>query len=284
MYKNIGIDNYVYRITKINLVLNVSLRVIMMNGVVKIKKGNCDLFEIQNLSDDLKKQIRKQLVEICHGEYALTSNFPDHTFEKTIEELVNHRITYNKNRKLGMIGELLLNLLIREFSDMKIVSPFFNLEERSPKKGFDIIAIDSNNILWIIESKAGELGKMKTPTEKIRERINVAKNELSTRLNQDNSQLWLNALNSVRSAMDDTSEKRTVVNILNNNRMSISSKNKNVVLGETVFCKFNSKIDIDELDKLYNSIIKSNKFSNIKLVAIQKETFQAIINYLNTLL
>ena len=125
---------------------------------------------------------------------------------------------------------------------------------------------------------------MKTPTEKIRERINVAKNELSTRLNQDNSQLWLNALNSVRSAMDDTSEKRTVVNILNNNRMSISSKNKNVVLGGTVFCKFNSKIDIDELDKLYNSIIKSNKFSNIKLVAIQKETFQAIINYLNTLL
>ena len=84
--------------------------------------------------------------------------------------------------------------------------------------------------------------------------------------------------------MDDTSEKRTVVNILNNNRMSISSKNKNVVLGGTVFCKFNSKIDIDELDKLYNSIIKSNKFSNIKLVAIQKETFQAIINYLNTLL
>ena len=40
-----------------------------------------------------------------------------------------------KNKKVGAIGELLLNVLMREFTDMKVVSPFFNLEERNAKKG-----------------------------------------------------------------------------------------------------------------------------------------------------
>ena len=62
--------------------------------------------------------------------------------------------------------------------------------------------------LWIIESKAGELGKYKNSTNKVCERINAAKNDLDTRLNEHNSQLWLNAINSVRSALDDTSEKK----------------------------------------------------------------------------
>ena len=125
---------------------------------------------------------------------------------------------------------------MREFTDMKVVSPFFNLEERNAKKGFDIIAVDSNMELWIIESKAGELGKYKNSTNKVRERINAAKNDLDTRLNEHNSQLWLNAMNSVRSALDDTSEKNTILNILRDNK-SYSSCDKNVVLYKDRFSK-----------------------------------------------
>ena len=184
---------------------------------------------------------------------------------------------------MGVIGELLLNVLIREFIDIKIVSPFFNLEERNVKKGFDIIAVDSNKDLWIIESKAGELGRLKTSTEKVCERINTAKNDLGTRLNKHNSQLWLNAMNSVRSSLDDTSEKKTILNILKKNGNSYLSNDKNVILGGTVFCVFDSKIDSTKLEELYNSILSSNKFSKLKLVAIQKQTFQAVIGYLSTL-
>ena len=115
-----------------------------MNGVIERKNGDSIIIlEIRNLSDDLKDKIKEQLVEICHGEYALVSGFKDHSFDETVKELVNHRIPSNINRKVGVIGELLLNVLIREFIDIKIVSPFFNLEERNVKKGFDIIAVDS---------------------------------------------------------------------------------------------------------------------------------------------
>ena len=138
-------------------------------------------------------------------------------------------------------------------------------------------------MLLILESKAGELGKLKTSTEKVCERIDTAKRDLDTRLNMDNSQLWLNALNSVRSALDDTSEKNTIVNILNKNRSSCSSNDKNVILGGTVFCIFNSTINLTNLSNLYNSILSSKKFSKLKLIAIQKQTYQAIIDFLVTL-
>lgn len=254
-----------------------------MNGIVERKIGDSVILEIRNLSDELKDKIREQLVEICHGEYALVSGFNYHSFKETIKELVVFRIPKSKDKRVGAIGELLLNVMIREYTDMRIVSPFFNLEERNVKKGFDIIAVDPNKDLWIIESKAGELGKLKTVNEKIRERINTAKRDLDKRLNMHNSQLWLNAVNSVRSALDDTSEKNTIVNILNKNANSCLSNDKNVVLGGTVFCVFDSTIDSIELGKLYNSILSSNKFSKLKLIAIQKRTYQAIIDFLATL-
>lgn len=254
-----------------------------MNGIVERKIGDNLILEIRTLSDELKDKIKKQLIEICHGEYALVSGLNYHSFDETVKELVNHRIPSNINRKVGVIGELLLNVLIREYTDMRIVSPFFNLEERNIKKGFDIIAVDPNKDLWIIESKAGELGKLKTSTEKVCERIKSAKRDLDTRLNMHNSQLWLNAVNSVRSALDDTSEKNTIVNILNKTSNSCKSNDKNVVLGATVFCVFDSIIDSIELDNLYNSILSSNKFSKLKLIAIQKQTYQSIIDFLVTL-
>lgn len=255
-----------------------------MNGIVEMKKGEVTILEVRVFSDELKKKIRDELVNICHGEYALNSGFSYHSFDETVKELVNHRIPRDKNKKIGAVGELLLNTLIREFTDIRIISPFFNLEERNVKKGFDIIAIDSNKDLWIIESKAGEPGKLETATRKMHERISAANSDLFTRLNKNNSQLWLNAVNSVRCALDDTSEKNTIVNILNKNSNSYSSTDKNVILGGTVFCLFDSTIDLNKLSKLYNSILTSNNFSKLRLIAVQKKTYKEILDFLKILL
>lgn len=256
-----------------------------MDGVIERKVGTNIILEIRELSDELKRKIKEQLVEICHGEYGLTSGVKYHSYDETLMELVNYRIPNRRNGAIGAMGELLLNVLIREFTDMRIVSPFFNLEERSVKKGFDIIAVDSHKDLWIIESKAGRLGiHLTNSTDKVCERLQVAKNDLDRRLNEDNSQLWLNAINSVRSALDDNSEKKTIVNILNDSSNSCLSDNKNVVLGGTVFSVFDSVIDEVRLEELYKSILDSRKFLKLRLIAIQKATYQAIIEYLKSLI
>lgn len=256
-----------------------------MDGVIERKIGENIILEIRDLSDELKGKMKYQLTEICHGEYALASGSRYHSYDETLKELVNYRIPNRINGAIGAMGELLLNVLIREFTDMKIVSPFFNLEERSVKKGFDIIAVDSNQDLWIIESKAGRLGrKLTTSTEKVCERLKVAKNDLDRRLNEDNSQLWLNAINSVRVALDDNSEKRTVISILHESSNSRLSEDKNVVLGGTVFSVFDSVIDETKLEDLYITILNSGTFSKLRLIAIQKATYQAIVNYLKSLI
>lgn len=258
-------------------------RGVYMDGVVERKNEQNIIIEIHFLSNELKKCIRDELTVICHGEYALVSESDYYSFDETLEELVKHRIPESEKKKVGAVGELLLNVIIRLFTDLKIISPFFNVEERNVKKGFDIIAIDSLDNIWIIESKAGELGQEKDVTKKVCERIKTARSDLNKRLNEKNSQLWLNAIKSVRSSLDN-SEKNTVVKILEKTSNTARSNDKNVVLGGTVFCTFDSKIDNNKISELYKSIKGSDIFSNLKLIAIQKQTYQAIIEYLSGLI
>ena len=55
-----------------------------MYGVVERKIGKSIILEIHNLSDELKDKIKEQLVEICHGEYALVSGLNYHSFNETV--------------------------------------------------------------------------------------------------------------------------------------------------------------------------------------------------------
>lgn len=256
-----------------------------MDGVSEKISGDIIVLEIQNLSDELKEKIKAELVTICYGEYGLVSSNIYHTFNATIKELVEERLPACRNGQVGAVGELLLNVLIRVFTDLRVISPFFNLEERNVKKGFDIIAIDSDNMLWIIESKAGEPNRRyNTATKKVCERINVARTDLDKRLNQYNSQLWCNAINSVKCALVNNDEQATILNLLNVTSESCLSNDKNVVLGGTVFCVLDSIIDEVALNDLYNSIIRADTFLRVKLIVIQKRTYQAIIDYLELLL
>ncbi|WGI36452.1 Hachiman antiphage defense system protein HamA [Mesomycoplasma lagogenitalium] len=254
-----------------------------MNGIIEIKKEGYIILEIRNLTDELKKTIKNLLVEICHGEYANDSKFKLFSFDETIKELVEHRLKKDKIKQIGAVGEILLNVVIREFTDMKIASPFFNIEERSAKKGFDIIAIDSDKKLWIIESKAGEIGNFSSPTEKSCLLIKKAKMDLYTRLNDKNSQIWSNAVKSVNSSLNDSDEKKVIMDILITNGNSDSSKDKNVVLGATVFCLLDKTIEPSKINDLYKSILEMKKFSEIKLIAIQKKTYDAVIEFLSSL-
>ena len=95
-----------------------------MDGIVERKFGENIILEIHDLSDELKRYIKETLIEICHGEYALISGFQDHTFKCTIDELVNHRIHNSSNKQIGIVGELLINVMVRNFTSMKIISPF----------------------------------------------------------------------------------------------------------------------------------------------------------------
>lgn len=255
----------------------------LLEGVTINDSIDCMIIEIRFLSNELKEKIKNELTVICHGEYALSSASNHYSFKGTIAELVDYRIPLDKNKRVGAIGELLLNVIIRVLGNLEIVSPFFNLEERNVKKGFDIIAFDKNNDIWIVESKAGELGSTSDASSKVAERINTAKRDLLGRLNKENVQLWLNAIKSVRSSVDNTDEKQTVIKILENLGNTNVSKDKNVLLGGTVFCSYSTTIDLEKIKLLYKKINKENNFSKLQIIAIQKNACEEVVNFLSSL-
>lgn len=252
-----------------------------MDGISIIEISNdVTLFEIKYLSDEIKNTIKDKLVEICQGQCAFNSKSIHYSFDKIIKELVQYRIKKRKSHIIGLVGELLLNVVIREFIDLKIISPFFNMEERSVKKGFDIIAIDSFKNIWIVESKAGEESNSKKISKTIVNKIKEAQNDLYNRLNQLNSSIWFNAINGAKVAMFGNNESIAIVNILEDYSNTCTSSDKNVVLGGTVFCLCDTNIDVSELHKLKSDVLKANQFCRFKLVAIHKKTFEAVIEYL----
>lgn len=61
-----------------------------------------------------------------------------------------------------MIGELLVHIILELEGKYSTASPFFNMEESSFKKGFDIVLFEEDSKeLWITETKSGEIQKNK---------------------------------------------------------------------------------------------------------------------------
>ncbi len=60
-----------------------------------------------------------------------------------------------------MLGELLSHVIILKlFPNFEVVSPFFNMEEKSIRKGFDLLLYEaSTNNIWITEVKSGAKGR-----------------------------------------------------------------------------------------------------------------------------
>lgn len=253
-----------------------------MNGVVETIKEDYSIFIIEDLSDELKDNIKSELVAICHGEKNRNSTLKLYSISNTVTQLLK-RYPEDPRKQKGFIGELLLNLIIREYFDLDVISPFFNKEEAaSAKKGFDIILFDKgNDSIWITESKAGSVSQVNPQTidQKINERIGVAESDLDTRLNEKNQTLWLNALNDVALSMNEKDEKETVQNILDNCD-DLPGNQFNVALGGIVFHNITDRFQESTISDKLDKVKKSEKFSKIKVIAIQKETYEKVVEFI----
>lgn len=253
-----------------------------MNGITEKIMDNHSIFYIESLTNELKLKIKDELVALCHGEAHRDSTFPIHSISTTILELLK-RYPAEENKQKGFIGEILLNIVIREYYDnFEVASPFFNKEEAgSAKKGFDIILFDKNDKnVWITESKAGSVSNTisQTVDEKITERLTTAERDLNTRLNEDNQTIWMNAFNDVLVSMNESDEKEVVKSIIGLG--STSSSKSCVILGGIAFHDINEKFHEDTILRKKDNVVNSKKFSKVKLIAIQKNTYKKVTEYL----
>lgn len=261
-----------------------------LKGVRHIKKENCSVFYITSLTEDLKSVIISRLSSICFGAAAAASNQVMYCYKNTLKEFIERYSGKSENYQKGMIGELLLHILIAELlNEFQIDSPFFNLEERSIKKGFDVILNKQGSPdIWLAEVKSGEIHSGKNSSETAIELISTAQNDLDKRLNEESFSLWLNAVHDARIAIDNSRDDRdAIISILEctgakASESGLSSTDFNVILSGTLFHPLSDYINMNDVTQKQIDIINSKTFNDVYVVAIQKKTYTAVYNFLKS--
>ncbi len=264
----------------------------LLSGVTKEDYSDYILYFIETLSDELKEEIRNRLVAICYGIDQAQSTRRIYSYRATVEEFIKRYKTssVSEDRKKGMIGELLVHVLLDIEGRFIAASPFFNMEERSFKKGFDVALFDENtNELWIAEVKSGKKQlRQPTASSAIVGLINTAKNDLDKRLNDENTSLWLNAINAAKLSMSGSGQqKNAVVKLLEQYaddavESNSSSQEFNVVLAGVLFHTMSEHMEAAKVGQKHTKVVNEKLFRKVFIMAIQKETFEAVYDFLES--
>lgn len=255
-----------------------------IDGVDFLLTDDFCLFHINSLSDELKDIIRKELSVICGGPN--NAELKTYSYPKVLKEFLRRYEDKRPDQQKGLIGELLLHILLCSCLNQrfKACSPFFNMEERSAKKGFDIILHESNTMkIWFAESKAGEGDKKSNLLMK--SLINRAKKDLLQRVTEDSAMLWINAINSARNAMKSGKAKSAILKILDDfsddfSKGSKTLKDLNVVLSGCLFKNLTDKVEKDVPAEKMSKLKSEGCFAEQFIIAIQKNTYKAVYEFL----
>ena len=260
----------------------------LTDGLTIIKNENYSLIIIDDLTIKLTQLIRKNLSSICHGHAKSKTSRLAYTYKNTLNEFLERYNKKTKDTKKGMIGELLSHVLIHEYFPIwDTVSPYFNLEEKSIKKGFDLVLYSlEDNELWITEVKSGELHKDKDANATTEDLLYTAKYDLNGRLNEKNNTFWENAINGASIALDGYNDvKDAVIDILGKISDSTilnqqKSTERNVILISNLFNDLKDSVQETTPAYCYQKYSKENIFKKIFIISIQKETYTKIVDFL----
>ena len=188
------------------------------------------------------------------------------------------------NQKKGLMGELLTHLLFEEvFSNFKVASIFLNKEERSMKKGFDLIFVNTEDSSpWYSEVKSGSCN-LASVNDKSISLLEEAKSGIHSKFISESDYLWISVLTDLNATIDDISVRNELERLFQLDATNLPEKkssDKRVIIVSVVYESLVEKIDIERIKSLKNAIEGSNLFSKIILFSIQKETYTKIESYL----
>lgn len=237
---------------------------------------------VENLSDELKELIRNNLSSICQGVSRGESGKSIYSYRNTLEEFLIRYDTKTKNTKKGIIGELLAHILFIEFfQDFQTVSPLFNMEERNIKKSFDVILFHaSSQELYYTEVKSGSARNYGCNKKNIN-LLYAAKADILEKLNVDNDNNWLNAINGSTIALEKKKIKNEIVNILeecleDSQKHTSGSTTKNIILVSVTYNSLIDKIMLSWIHRYSSNLSSGDDFKIPILFSIQKDTYNSI--------
>lgn len=242
------------------------------------KLENQNILEIicNDEEETIKQKLKQLLVTICYGKEQ--EELEIISFDETIEEL-NKRIERKTDeQKAGMIGELLFHL--KSFEKLKNyshISIYLNREERSVKKGFDVLLFDGKKV-WYTEVKSRENAQNENITDSHVSKIQEAITDVKGKFSSNNKNYWLTAKSNIAN-VEEKELKKQIADILT--KEIDEQIEKNAIGVSAVFKK-----DIDSIDKKKVKEVldrEKNNFKNIVAVCISHEDYKKIVKILKEL-
>jgi len=152
------------------------------------------VIEFDSLNNELRSLLDENLVSICEGEFSTSSL--DNVKRRIIELFTNKEAKEDgeySNWEMGAVAEFFIHLYIKSIG-LKQECMFFNLEDRSAKKGFDGY-YTGEDLHWIMESKSGSIGtKDISHGAKLKEALNDLQGKFSGTAKSKNNP-WREAFN-----------------------------------------------------------------------------------------
>jgi hypothetical protein len=182
-----------------------------------------------------------------------------------------------------MVGELLSHILLgHQENNLTSLSILKNKEERSIKKGFDIIYCEiENNKLWYSEVKSGA-SNVATATDYNDVLLKRAKDGIQGMINENRSSLWESALFDVSATIKECDGQLNLQELLSNDSpIMTTEQSKNAILISVLYNDLTDEIDINRVESFRNSVIAESVFLDTIVISIQKATFLAVSDFLN---
>lgn len=163
------------------------------------------MIDINEVMPDLQSFMDDHLVAVCEG---IGSDSSIDEVKERVRELFKDKESKKQDKEysnweMGAVAEFFAHLYLKSIG-LKQECMFFNVEERSIKKGFDGYYSDKSD-QWIMESKSGSIqSKDISHNSKLNEAINDLRDKISGKVKNNP---WQNAYNhaqliDVKSADD----------------------------------------------------------------------------------
>jgi hypothetical protein len=256
-----------------------------IDGITIHQEDNYIVCYIDNFSDELKELIRNELTIICHGKSIVqedTLNF--YSYPKTLKDFLSRYNNKTTKIKKGMLGEFIAHLIIdKVLPELEAISIFFNKEELSIKKGFDLNYVNSKaGSIWYGEVKAGELNGQTTPDRINKKLLGKAKDGLIEFLSGGRPNLWDSVIIDAGLSFKSPKSKK-VQDLLRNDIRAIEdnpSIKKNSILISVLFHNSQNRITSDSVKQHLADITAENVFLEVIVFSIQKSTYTKIEEFL----
>lgn len=246
------------------------------NKPIKILGGNyLHLINIESITPELEKLINSKIKIITEG-----------NTDTDIQSIKKRVIKYFEKKKgttieLGSVAEFMIHLYLNE-KGFKQEFLYFNLEERSIKKGFDgYYSISGTE--WILESKSGSSN---TKGISHRTKIKEAYDDLSVKIkDEEGNNPWRNAYNhachiKVESSIDIIQNLKNLTDDFDDNKYQ-QIENLKIIPCSTIF--FTDKWEVINSDKIFKKFeedFETKKYNKIHIICINKKSLNLLKDFL----